>query len=155
MRFAGMDTKGVTTPARVNNLSATGLSFFVDPFDAPPVGTMLKMEFQLPGSQQVAWFGTVVRVEERSEWDIGHDEASPEEVLVAIQFKRLPESLTRAIQRSLKNRVTHEDDQVLNISLTNRQELYALYFLSFALFFCFLLMALPPGLWLKPFRFGF
>ena len=54
MRFAGMESKGDATHARIRDLSSTGLSFIVEGSDSPFENELLKIEFEIPGDKQVA-----------------------------------------------------------------------------------------------------
>jgi hypothetical protein len=152
MRFAEMDTRGSTSRARVHDLSTTGLSFICDGDAVPFEGDMLKVEFGLPGSKQIAWFATVMRIESRREWD-------PElgdriYTLIALKFRELPPAFYRAIEKSVGNYdqagKSHEDQAVF--TSPKAEGLATLAFLSFAVVACMALMALPPEIWLKPFR---
>jgi hypothetical protein len=118
MRFAGMLTRNRAATARLRDLSETGLAFVLENSDftkhihgLPDEGDMIKIEFTVPGRKQIACFGTVVRVEARTEW-------SPEFgdqpfLLIAVQFRNLPTLHLRAIQLGLQGRVA-PDEQVIN-----------------------------------------
>jgi hypothetical protein len=148
MRFAGMDTKGVKTPAQIRDLSSTGLSFMVESEDAPFENELLKLEFTLPGSRQIAWFANVVRVEKRSDWspETGHQPYT----LIALRFRKLPHAFHHAIERSL-NGLVDEDHQIVSDN-ADPAAMAKFYGLAIALFGSFFWMSLPLGQWLGFFR---
>ncbi len=110
VRFAEMETRGISSRAVIRDLSETGLSFTLpisEPVHTlPEEGSPLKVEFPIPGRDQIACFATVMRVEQRSEWvpewgDRGFH-------LIALQFRHLPSMHLRAIQHGLQGRVEVE-----------------------------------------------
>jgi PilZ domain len=112
VRFAPMETKGISQRAVIQDLSESGLSFtlpITEPSSSlPEEGSPLKVEFPIPGRTSIACFATVTRVEQRSEWvpewgDRGYH-------LVALQFRHLPTLHLRAIQRGLEGRVSYEHE---------------------------------------------
>jgi hypothetical protein len=147
LRFAGMDTKGVKTPAQIRDLSSTGLSFMVETEEAPFENEILKLEFTLPGSRQIAWFANVVRVERRSDWN---PEAGDQPyTLIALQFKKLPHPYQQAIERSLNGRVDEEEQVVTG---TDPAAMVKFCGLALALLGSFFWMSLPLDQWLGFFR---
>lgn len=112
LRFAPMETKGLSQRAVIQNLSESGLSFSVpitEPIESlPEEGAALKVEFPIPSRSTIACFATVTRVEQRTDWvpewgDRGYH-------LIAVQFRHLPTLHLRAIQKGLKGKVTPEVD---------------------------------------------
>ena len=108
VRFAAMETKGITSRAVIRDLSESGVSFTLplDETDLPDEGAPLKIEFPIPGRDKIACFATVTRVEQRSEWvpewgDRGYH-------LIALKFRHLPTLHLRAIQQGLNGRVDEE-----------------------------------------------
>lgn len=87
------------------NLSETGVAFLMEPGRHPKVGEHIKVEIPIPGGEQIAWFGRVVRVQEYqpSRWVSRRDpfQAQPK-VIVGLKFERLPEAHTRAIRRGIE-----------------------------------------------------
>lgn len=150
MRFAGMDTRGITLKARMHDLSTTGLSIIVNSNQAPEIGQMLKIEFGLPGSRQVAWFATVVRIERKSEWspDFGHREYT----LVGLRFRQLPSAFTKAIKKSIERKVEDDEFNLIETAPHVLHELRMFWFMSAVLLILLTLMAVPPSIWLEPFR---
>jgi hypothetical protein len=157
LRFAGMAKAAHSCRARVHDLSATGISFTVDPKEAPVTGAMLKIEFGLPGHQQVAWFAEVVRVELRSEWDpeLGDRKLT----LVALRFRKLPQPFAKAIQKSLGPRLENKkatNDDSFEIARDDAPPGYQNQFLFWTVTLAMLLsltvMALPEKFWFLPFH---
>ena len=90
------------------NLSITGLAFIADPASAPPIGSLIKMEFPVPGAEQIAWWGKVVRIQEYRSlptWYFNHG-IPPEsnDVLVAVNFEDLPEGHKNHIIEGLRHK---------------------------------------------------
>lgn len=145
MRFAGMESKGDATHARIRDLSSTGLSFIVEGSDSPFENELLKIEFEIPGDKQVAWFATVVRVETRSEWNPQLGDQT--HTLIALRFRPLPLPFQQAIEKSINGRI-NEDEEVL----AGPQDLSAVATFaaaSFALLTSFLWMSLPFSKWIS------
>lgn len=110
LRFAPMETRGISQRAVIQNLSESGLSFslpITEPIESlPEEGSALKVEFPVPRRDSIACFATVTRVEQRSEWvpewgDRGYH-------LIAVQFRHLPSMHLRAIQKGLSGQVQPE-----------------------------------------------
>lgn len=156
MRFAGMETRGITSRARVRDLSFSGMSFTVKSTDAPRRGDMIKVEFGVPGQKQIAWFATVVRIERRSDWDPEFGRLA--RTVVAIQFRQLPPPFTRTIHKSIGRLIgmrERGDESVFNFnarSSTPIKDLAVFSALSGLLLAAFVGMAVPPDLWLRPFH---
>lgn len=108
MRFAFMETQGRSAALKTTlvNLSETGLAFLIDPVLAPDLDEIIKIELPIPGAQQIAWFGKVVRIEEQEplQWWFLKARA-PEErpsALVAIRFEELPSAQRTLIRQGLE-----------------------------------------------------
>lgn len=110
LRFAPMETRGLSARAVIRDLSESGLSFTLPitehPDTLPEEGSPLKVEFPIPGRDQIACFATVTRVEQRTEWipewgDRGYH-------LIALQFRHLPTLHLKAIRRGLQGKATSE-----------------------------------------------
>jgi hypothetical protein len=87
------------------NLSETGVAFLMDPGRHPKVGENIKVEIPIPGGEQIAWFGRVVRVQEYtvSRWAVRKDPFhNKPKVIVGLRFERLPEAHSRALRRGLE-----------------------------------------------------
>lgn len=112
VRFAPLQTRGISQKAVIQTLSESGLSFTLPITEAieslPEEGSPLKVEFPIPGRSTIACFATVTRVEQRHEWipewgDRGYH-------LVALQFRHLPSLHLRAIQKGLSGLVDQESN---------------------------------------------
>jgi hypothetical protein len=168
MRFATMHARHKASSTRLRDLSESGLAFVLERLeghypDLPDEGDMIKIEFTVPGRKQIACFATVTRVESRHEW-------SPEfgdkpYLLIAAQFRNLPDVHRRSLHLSLKGRATQDDDGIVNQQprLTQiwpwqineqvekhrdkRFELAAFSGASAALLLCFWSAVQPPMTW--------
>ena len=145
MRFAGMENRGQAAEANVHDLSATGLSFLVDGAVAPMEGDLLKIEFGIPGRKQIAWFATVVRVENRNEWNPETGDRS--RILVAIRFRQLPVPFRKAIQKSVTGRISENEEEAAIDLRTQTEPLAAFCVFSLALLGAFLLMVQTLPTW--------
>lgn len=157
MRFAGMETRGSSVTTQVQDLSETGLSFTIHGELTPHEGDMLKVEFTVPDRNQIACFATVVRVEERKEWDPTLGPLSYN--LVAIQFRNLPAAHHRALQAGLRARTDNETDGLLNDSKTDgliqqQHDLHKAAFCTLSILFALVLfiLAQSPNAWLIAIR---
>lgn len=155
MRFAGLSPNGDKFMARLRDLSATGLSFVVDNHEAPPAGATLKIEFEVPEGQRMAWFATVVRVERRTEWD--PDLGDHPFTLVALRFREMPEPYRKVIQKSLSgiSSVTADEGKSVNIRKLEARAGFTFATLSFSLFAVFYWLSLPTSAWLEIIRSAF
>jgi len=171
MRFAGMETRGSSVATQVQDLSETGLSFTIHGELTPNEGDMLKVEFTVPGRNQIACFATVVRVEERTEWDPTLGDLSYN--IVAIQFRNLPAAHHRALRVGLRERTNNNEemeDGLLNKSeegngtttgqssktnaLTRQHDLHKAAFCALSILFALVLFMLTqsPNAWLTAIR---
>lgn len=141
VRFAEMQTRGIASRAVIRDLSESGLSFTLPltehPDTLPEEGSPLKVEFPIPGHDQIACFATVTRVEQREEWvpewgDRGFH-------LIALQFRHLPTLHLKAIQRGLQGRVEEE----LSFTQIKRHHAFAFAGITLALVLCLYAMTFP------------
>ncbi len=91
------------------DVSASGLTFLTDRDYAPALGDMIKIEFTSPGGEKVAWWARAVRIEEYQGygwWRASADEDHEDLVIVAIQFRDMPEAHRARIQTGIKKRLT-------------------------------------------------
>lgn len=107
MRFSLNDPHG---PSAINqtllvNLSESGVAFLVSPDTRVQMHERMKVEIPVPGGEQIAWWGTVVRLQEYEPraWMFGGDPFRDDpKILVAVRFDDLPEGHTRAIRKGLE-----------------------------------------------------
>lgn len=149
MRFAGMDTKGESTHARVRDLSSTGLSFLVEGDAVPFENELLKIEFDVPGHRQIAWFATVVRIETRSKWTPHAGDQI--HTLVALRFRQLPPQFAEAIEQSVNGRINADEEPLSTHADPAALAVFAGF--SIALLAGFYWMSLPLNTWLGLVRF--
>lgn len=150
MRFKGMDVNSSASRATTRDLSESGLSFIVDAGESPFEGEILKIEFTPPGRRQVAWFATVARVESKIDWDpiSGYHN----QTVVGLRFRQLSPALTRELQRSLEGRVADAEKPEYDPRAASRSEIALFTALAMGTFASFIVMAMPPAMWLMPFR---
>lgn len=147
VRFAGMNTRGVIHRAAIRDLSESGLAFALGETDPPEEGELLKIEFPIPGRKNIACFATVIRVEERTEWDPEWGDRG--HTLVGLQFRNLPSLHFRALRKGLEGRVTPEN---FDWQRTRRTHALAFTGLSIALLASAWAMTQSPQTWLGFFR---
>jgi hypothetical protein len=114
MRFATMETRGLSTATEVMNLSESGLAFQLETGRPPEEGDILKVEFPIPGETQIACFATVVRVDEFTDWDpkIGERRFN----VVGLKFRHLPDGHRRILRRGLDGRAASENETSASLS---------------------------------------
>ena len=148
MRFAGMETKGSATHARVRDLSENGVAFTLGAEVTIDEGDVLKIEFTIPGRSQIACFATVIRIDKIQEWD--PDLGPRESLLIACKFRSLPTLHARALAGGLKNRVQPESESLWESE--KQRHTLAFAALSVSLFFTLGLLALPASTWVATVR---
>ncbi len=107
LRFANNKVNHRSLTTRFVNVSETGLAFVVDQSQSPKMGEIIKLEFPVPGGEQVAWFGKVTRLEQifdRPWWAERNAAHKPEDVLVGVQFVDLPDGHRENIRAHLHQR---------------------------------------------------
>lgn len=85
------------------NLSETGMAFVVERSANIVLGDLIKVEVPVPGADQIAWYGKVVRIEEyepRMFWGEQPDESL--QVKIGIRFEHLPEGHSQTIRRGIE-----------------------------------------------------
>ncbi len=123
LRFAAYDPNSPSVPATIIDLSQSGLAFAVAHQSIPQVGAVIKVEFSIPGQDQIAWFARVRRVEpfilapepqaakesrqasSSKDGNSFHVYEPPRLEKVAIDFANLPRDFQRKLHRSLRSRV--------------------------------------------------
>ena len=104
LRFALHDDRQHSYSTRFLNVSETGLAFIVDRSSAPQMGDFIKLEFPIPGHEQVAWFARVMRIEQYPpppDSEQKHLDGREQEVLVAVSLYDLPEEHRTKIRKGL------------------------------------------------------
>lgn len=110
LRFSSQSeasTSGVHETTLIN-LSRTGLAFLVEREFAPPLGDLIKIEFNVPGNEhKVAWWARVVRTEEYTQniWWMKNDPQFRDLITIGIHFQELPEGHQDQIQGGIDKRL--------------------------------------------------
>lgn len=105
LRFAPNKVHNRSHSTRFLNVSETGLAFLIERSSAPTIGELIKIEFAVPGGEQIAWFAKVIRLEEYSPnaWWTHQDSLDHHrDVLVGIQFHQLPDAHRQSIRVHLQ-----------------------------------------------------
>jgi hypothetical protein len=105
LRFAPNKVHNRSFSTLFVNISETGLAFVIDRTSAPGIGDFIKVEFPIPGGEQVAWFAKVVRLEEYSSTPWWSERtAEKDEILVGVQFHQLPAGHRQSIRIHLQTK---------------------------------------------------
>ena len=160
IRFAAKGNKEKSFSTTLINVSQSGLAFRVDQSLKPSLGDTIMVEFTVPGGEQMACHGRVVRIEEpqaRDQWKNFTDE-----VIVAVHFYGLRGAHEKNLSTGLKEKFRKLQQQ------HKRQELYRLFYWAerhkvgitamvistIAVLIIFYLISLPTGayspLWSVP-----
>ncbi|MCB0379556.1 MAG: PilZ domain-containing protein [Bdellovibrionales bacterium] len=99
VRFAAFPKGSQAMHTRIINLSESGMAFLLPLLDNPKVDDVIKVEFQPPGSQAIACFAKVVRVENHKSFDSFHSHQRFK--LVAVTFLELPDKQRRMLAEAL------------------------------------------------------
>jgi hypothetical protein len=108
MRFGLEDSHAGATDIRQTllvNLSETGAAFITDSRRGLHIGERIMVEIPVPQGEQIAWWGTVTRLQEYQPRRWFQDTNSffdEPKILVAIRFDHLPEGHTRAIRKGIE-----------------------------------------------------
>lgn len=69
IRFSGAERFSWEEKTELRNISLTGLSF-VAPLDlSPQLGEIIKIQFTVPGSEMMACYAVVIRIEEQNDYE--------------------------------------------------------------------------------------
>lgn len=107
MRFSLDEEQG---PAGVEqtlmiNMSETGLAFLVSNKAQVHIHERIKVEIPIPGGDQIAWWGRVVRIQEYEprSWPFANDRFSDNpKIIVGVKFEELPEGHSRVIRKGIE-----------------------------------------------------
>jgi hypothetical protein len=81
------------------------MAFLVSPGAEPKLGDRIKVEVPIPGGEQIAWWGRVMRIQEFEprNWFFKKDPfIEDHKIVIGLRFESLPEPHTRAIRRGLE-----------------------------------------------------
>lgn len=140
LRFAAHDDSHRSHTTRFINISETGLAFLIDRSSCPNIGEFIKLEFPVPGGEQIAWFGKVVRIEEYNPhpwWSDKKNEDPTSEIVVGVRFHDLPEGHKRSISSHLQEKFKqlYKDKQIAAYQLMIRffvENLWKMFIYSLA-----------------------
>lgn len=107
LRFAPNKVLNRSYSTRFLNVSESGLAFLIDKASAPGIGEFIKVEFPVPGGEQIAWFAKVVRLEEfvpEEWWSETRAKDHENDVVVGVQFHQLPDGHKHAIRVHLQDK---------------------------------------------------
>ncbi|MBX3021440.1 MAG: PilZ domain-containing protein [Bdellovibrionales bacterium] len=86
------------------NMSESGVAFLIDPGTQVHIKERLKVEIPVPSGESIAWWGTVVRIQEYEprSW-FGRDRfREDKKIMVAVRFDELPDGHSRAIRKGIE-----------------------------------------------------
>ena len=98
----------------IRNVSLTGLSFTTDPSFCPRLGEIIRIQFTVPGSEQMACHAIVTRLEQEN----------IEKILVGVHFYKLEMAHRINLARGLVEKFgfdKSEDDQAIDLSLHKKK----------------------------------
>lgn len=100
IRVAGPSQTPWEEATEIQNISLTGLSFTAPSELCPLLGELIKLQFQVPGSAQMACFGLVTRIE-----PVGQSTMK-----VGIQFKKLELAHRIVLAQALANKLREQQN---------------------------------------------
>ena len=86
-------------------MSETGLAFMISHRASVHLNERIKVEIPIPGGDQLAWWGRVVRLQEYEprSWPFSRDQfADSPKIIVGVRFDDLPEGHSRAIRKGIE-----------------------------------------------------
>lgn len=111
----------------IQNVSLTGLSFTADPQICPKLGEIIRIQFTVPGSEQMACHGIVTRIEHQSS----------ETALVGLHFYKLDMAHRINLARGLAEKFgydSNENADEIHLKKNKRRKKYQI-FLIFLIWF--------------------
>lgn len=108
VRVAGPKQTSWEETTEIENISQTGLSFLAPEILLPRLGENIRIQFEVPGSRQMACFAKVVRIERKDQ----------ENSIIAVEFEAMNSSQRLNLYRGLKGRSEIENENILDHSLT-------------------------------------
>lgn len=107
MRFSLENTSGSAHIEKtiLINMSESGVAFLIDNKTDVHMNERLKVEIPIPGGEQIAWWGRVVRIQEYEPraWFFGSDPFKEEpKIMVGVKFDELPEGHSRTIRKGIE-----------------------------------------------------
>lgn len=112
----------------IRNVSLTGLSFTADPSFCPRLGEIIRIQFTVPGSSQMACHAIATRIEQ----------VSADQVLVGVHFYKLDMAHRINLARGLAEKYgydTNEEPGTIDVKKSERKKrLYQIFILLFIWF---------------------
>lgn len=111
IRVAGPRQMPWEEGTEIKNISLTGLAFIAPSDLCPLLGEVIKIQFEVPGSQQMACYAVVTRI----------DPLKNQKMLVGVHFYKLEMSQRIALAQGLSRKLKDQMDQesVLNNAQIN------------------------------------
>ncbi len=113
----------------IRNVSLTGLSFTADPSFCPRLGEIIRIQFTVPGSSQMACHAIVTRLEQ----------LTPEQVLVGVHFYKLDMAHRINLARGLADKFgydsNHEESGVIDLKLDQKKKKFLQVFILLLIWF--------------------
>ncbi len=101
IRVAGPRQMPWEEGTEIKNISLTGLAFTAPSDLCPLLGEVIKIQFDVPGSQPMACYAVVTRI----------DPVKPQKMLVGVHFYRLEMSQRIALAQGLSQKLREQLDQ--------------------------------------------
>lgn len=111
LRFSSNSDQNRSYSTKLMNVSETGLAFLIDRGSSPHIGEFIKVEFPIPGGEQIAWFAKVQRLEEFTHhpwWSSKLNLEHRGDIIVGVHFHEMPEGHRAAIREHLEARFREE-----------------------------------------------
>lgn len=129
IRYSGSERWAWEEKTEIKNISLTGLSFIAPADLSPIIGEIIKIQFSVPGGQQMACYAVIIRVDSENEFDN----------LVAVHFYKLDRLQRLNLIQGLTQKIKTESE--VEIPVTNAKIVAAIG-LVFAVFSWIVLMKL-------------
>lgn len=125
VRVAGPQQIPWDEGTEIRNVSLTGLAFTAPEDLCPSLGEVIKIQFSIPGSEQMACYGIVTRL----------DPETHERILVGIHFYKLDMPHRIVLAQGLSTRFRHHSQGDPRLTATGFDEWYMILPHSFVLAF--------------------
>ena len=139
VRFAKNSGRRKAFGTEILNISASGLAFSVHRDQLPRLGETITIEFEVPGKDQIACFGRVVRISEAHD-EHGQWKSFSKSAVVAVQFVNLPRGHKKSIDDALLERFK-QINQVKRNAERKRRIRWAFKNIKAFLFYLFCIVA--------------
>jgi hypothetical protein len=110
IRLSGAEQRPWEENTEIKDISLTGLSFTASVDLSPQLGEIIKIQFSVPGSEQMACYAVVIRIESLNEFD----------QLIGVHFYKLDRvqrlNLVQGLAHKIQKRNDNDDLQIKNHS---------------------------------------